>query len=310
MKKCHMIVLAIAAWLSIASTAQAEPPLLAMQRPHLLGSYVFAPVPVGLLTWQASDPAPGTTQAAATSDVVPTDTVVSAQPPYASAVTNVVAGNYTVLIPSSISGTTNGWFKIKYGSTTSLLVGPIPGLQTTYTGLYGGATTPTGNNYGLRIQNDGTTAVLSGTSVVALAIGSANAFYCNSSASCVATGLQATGLTDTGVFTVTGATVLASPQTIACGTGGTQTVAATPTSGLIVTSGTLASNCTIDFSTNATSGDFTLDMSGVTLGTSFGVIFKNGTSSSATFLSGSVITTGDTMAHVWTHGANTLAVTY
>jgi hypothetical protein len=99
--------------------------------------------------------------------------------------------------------------------------------------------------------------------------------------------------------------------TIACGTGGTQTVTAAQavTPGLIVTSGTLSSNCTLDFGTNATNGWFQLDMSGVTLGATFGVIFKNGTASSTTFLSTNVLA-GGTLATVWTHGTNTLATSY
>jgi hypothetical protein len=103
------------------------------------------------------------------------------------------------------------------------------------------------------------------------------------------------------------AIVLGSPQTIACGTGGALNVAAAPTAGIIVTSGTLSSNCTINFATNAASGLFTIDMSGVTLGATFGVVFANG-SATKTYLSSSVLS--GTLATVWTHGTNTLAVNF
>ena len=96
----------------------------------------------------------------------------------------------------------------------------------------------------------------------------------------------------------------ASSGTIACGTGGTQVVPAG--FGFAVTSGVLTSNCVLDFTTNNT-GEFLLDMSGVTLGATFGVTFKNGTASK-TFLSANVLS--DTLAHVYTYGANTLAASY
>jgi hypothetical protein len=95
-------------------------------------------------------------------------------------------------------------------------------------------------------------------------------------------------------------------STLACGTGGTQTVAAN-SFGVTVTTGTLSSNCIIDFSTNGPTGFFIVDLSGATPGASFGIEFKNG-SSTKTYLSSGVV--AGTMALVWTHGANTLAVNY
>ena len=127
-------------------------------------------------------------------------------------------------------------------------------------------------------------------------------------ANATSTGLAVTGaLSSTTTLTLSGALVLNSPQTISCSTGGSFNVAATPTPGIIVTSGTLSSNCTIAFATNASTGLYTLDMSGVTLGTSFGVVFTNGTATK-TYLSSSVLS--GTLATVWTHGANTLAVNF
>ncbi len=96
------------------------------------------------------------------------------------------------------------------------------------------------------------------------------------------------------------------PNTLACGTGGTQVVAAN-TFGVVVTTGTLTSNCILDFATNAYSGLYLVDLSGATPGASFGIQFKNG-SATNTYLSSGVIS--GTLALVWTHGANTLAVSY
>jgi hypothetical protein len=48
-------------------------------------------------------------------------------------------------------------------------------------------------------------------------------------------------------------------------------------------------------------------MSGVTLGATFGVVFTNGTATK-TYVSSSVLS--GTLATVWTHGTNTLAVNF
>jgi hypothetical protein len=94
--------------------------------------------------------------------------------------------------------------------------------------------------------------------------------------------------------------------TFACGTGGTQTISAGITGG-DVTSGTLSSNCILDFSTNASNQITMLNMAGAIPGSTFGIEFKNGTATK-TFLSTSAI--AGTLAIVWTWGANTLAVLY
>jgi hypothetical protein len=150
--------------------------------------------------------------------------------------------------------------------------------------------TPSSSNYTLAGGNSFTT--LQAVSTVQLAAGGTSLLTGTSSAIALAKPLT-----------------FSAPPTIACGTGGTQTVPAGSSPGLLVTSGTLSSNCTVDFSTNATTGYFVLDMSGVTLGATFGVNFKNGTSTSTTITSSNVLA-GATMAHVWTHGTNTLSVSY
>ncbi len=97
-------------------------------------------------------------------------------------------------------------------------------------------------------------------------------------------------------------------STLACGTGGTQTVA-TNSFGITVTTGTLTSNCIIDFSTNGPKGSFFVDLSGATVGATFGIVFKNGSTSSPTYTTVNH-TSGNTLATVWTHGPSTLAVSY
>jgi hypothetical protein len=138
--------------------------------------------------------------------------------------------------------------------------------------------------------------------------------FANSFLSVATTGLYQFGFNNAAKVTISqSATTLSntliggSPPTIALGTGGTQTVPANCPPQVTVTSGTFTSNGTIDFSTNATSGIFFLDMSGVTLGASFGVVFKNGTATK-TYLSSSVIS--GTLAIVTTTGVNTLAVNF
>jgi hypothetical protein len=92
-------------------------------------------------------------------------------------------------------------------------------------------------------------------------------------------------------------------STYACGTGGTEVIGANAF-GVVVTTGTLTSNCVLNFATNDPTGIFYVDMSGVTLNATFGIVFENGTATQ-TVLSTS---NAGTLATVWTHGANTLAV--
>ncbi len=92
---------------------------------------------------------------------------------------------------------------------------------------------------------------------------------------------------------------------IVCGTGGTQTITAAQaiTPGLTVTTGTLSSPCILDFSTNASTGFYVVDTTGVGTITTQNLEFKNGTqtqSLSALPAGGAVL--------VWTHGTNHIVV--
>jgi len=97
----------------------------------------------------------------------------------------------------------------------------------------------------------------------------------------------------------------ATPTAIACGTGGTQTISAAQalTPGLTVTTGTLSSPCVLDFSTNAATGWFVVDVTGVGTISVQNLQFKNGTQTQSL----SAIPAGG-LVSVWTHGANHIAV--
>ena len=103
-----------------------------------------------------------------------------------------------------------------------------------------------------------------------------------------------------------------SPNTVVCGTGGTQTVSAAQAilPFFLVTTGTLSSNAIVDFGTNAVTGFFIVDLSGVgTLG-AFTLGFKNGTTTktiSATQLT-NLIATGASAAMIATYGTNNITI--
>jgi hypothetical protein len=103
-----------------------------------------------------------------------------------------------------------------------------------------------------------------------------------------------------------------SPNTVAGGVGGTQTISAAQSiiPFFLLTTGTLTSNVVVDFGTNAVTGYFIIDVSGVgTLG-AFTVGFKNGTTTktiTATQLA-NLVATGATAVQVWTYGTNNITL--
>src|ERR1019366_3177677 len=103
-----------------------------------------------------------------------------------------------------------------------------------------------------------------------------------------------------------------SPNTVACGTGGTQTISAAQAviPFFLVTSGTLGSNCIIDFGTNAVTGMYVVDLSGLGSLATFTLGFKNGTTTktiSATQLT-ALIGTGASGAQIFTFGTNNITI--
>lgn len=280
------------------------------------------------LRWIAGATAPLLDQATAASDVPTAALTIQSQAPFASASTNVQGGDVNIIVAPSlpISGATptgavrlwsNGYnfatFGIKNldsenGNMGMVWLGGAAAVPTTNSSDYAFASNLVGfsdvetyinaSNGAIHFQTGATDgALFNGSSLFA------------ASDNAVSLGFSGRSFSDVETYTldVKGAITLDSPNTIACGTGGTHTVGATPSPGLIITSGTLASNCVIDFSTNASTGFFTLDMSGVTLGATFGVQFKNGTATK-TYTSSGIIS--GTLATIWTHGTNTLAVNF
>lgn len=260
-----------------------------------------SPIPItpANLQYTAATTSPLLSQATQTSDIATNDITIQSQGPFASASTNLNAGNVVLNTPAPVSGNTTAMLHVKSGGTDRWQIGDCAALAGANGGCMWGNPTRTATNFVLLATASGNTNVFNaGTTLdldvngTVVAAATANAFSVSNSTLSLSRQLLVT-----------------SPPTIACGTGGTQTVAANPPPGLIVTSGTLGSNCTIDFGTNATSGIFVLDMSGVTLGATFGVNFKNGSVTSTTITSSNVLA-GSTLATVWTHGANTLASSY
>lgn len=255
------------------------------------------------LKWTAAN-APAITQATALSDVATGNISLTPQAPFASAVTHLLGGNVVVNIPTSVGGAIGyGALQIKTGATSIFYIQPYADGAADYGGFYAGAVTPGGTNYLLLSDTAGTTAILNASTTDSLRIANVHVLDVTSGAVAIAGSIGGNGSTPL--------SLAATVSAIACGTGGTQTITAAQsiTPGLTVTSGTLSSNCVLAFGTNASNGWYQLDMSGVTLGASFGVQFTNGSASSTVITSANVLA-GATLAHVWTHGANTLAVQY
>lgn len=177
------------------------------------------------------------------------------------------------------------------GKTASSNIGtriaPLVGSETAYAGIWIGtnATSPSSGNYLFALSPAGTT-LFNGTAL-------------QLTGTLITQGIE--GQQSFPLFWVTTA------GAIACGTGGTQTVSAaqSATPGLNVTWTTLASNCVVDFTTNAVTGWYQVSLAGTSLGSST-LGFKNGTTtrtiSAAQFtaLTGS----GFSGVTVWPHGTN------
>ena len=172
--------------------------------------------------------------------------------------------------------------------------------------LYFGGVTSSASNYGLHLSSTATTLNAIGGNNILFAVGAVNQATLNTAAFSV--GVPIGGLSTT-PLSFKGQT---SPNTVACGTGGTQTVSAAQAiiPFFLLTTGTLASNAVVDFSTNAPTGTFFIDLSGVGALGAFTLGFKNGTktltltAAQLTALQG----TGSTGLQVMTNGANAITL--
>lgn len=260
-----------------------------------------APAPASTIQWGTAVTAPTLNQASESSALKGADILI--QPQQSTFAGGNTGGGNLIANMQVPTGTGNeALLEVTRGGVFNSAIGPYISAGGSFGALYlGPGITPsalnptviqgTGNTY-LNVPGIGTINFTEGVTTNFLQLsGGLAAFYVP-----IGGGTAPFNFADT-------------PTVIACGTGGSQPISAAEslTPGLIVTSGTLTSNCVLNFTTNGFNGYYILDMSGVTLGATFGVTFTNG-SATKTYLSSSVL--AGTLAIVWTHGANTLAVTF
>lgn len=206
----------------------------------------------------------------------------------------------------SATAGTGGFVQIANTSGTLARLGLLSGQSgTTYGALYPGNVTPGASNYVMYWQNTGSTGPTS------LQFASSSAIGLNTGGSArvqVAAGGLSLAIPIAGL----GTTPLslsgeASPNTVACGTGGTQTISAAQA--IIpffqVTGGTLTSDCILDFGTNGVTGlwEIAVPAAGFTSLNGHNLSIKNGT----TTLSYAALPT-HALIDVRTFGTNSLAV--
>lgn len=216
----------------------------------------------------------------------------------------------TVIQPAattSFSGITGGDVTCTSGGncTVSTVGGALAAVATT-------GSLPVLGTAGTQIST--TSADTSITTTHTLVLNATGATYINgNSVPLLAGGSYALDVTSTGIefnqpvggFGSTPFSWSATASAIACGTGGTQTITAAQaiTPGLTVTTGTLSSPCILDFSTNASTGFYVVDTSGVGTINVNNLEFKNGTQTQSL---GALPAGGAVL--VWTHGTNHIVV--
>jgi hypothetical protein len=263
-----------------------------------------APAPASTITWGTAVTAPQLTQASESSATKGADMLFTAQQSTYS-LGGQGGGNFVFNVQTPVTTGAEAGINLNRGGNDIAWLGGYPGAAP-LVGLWlgNGTATPPITGAVFTLIGDGTSAYLNAPGsggLLHLRVTDVDEMMLSSSV--ISMGLAVGGLAAVPFSWSTTAAA------IACGTGGTQTITAAQaiTPGLIVTSGTLSSNCTLDFSTNASTGYYVLDMTGVTLGATFGVVFKNGTTTK-TYLSSSILS--GTLAIVWTHGTNNLAVNF
>jgi hypothetical protein len=258
-----------------------------------------------LLEWLSTIATPKLTQIGAASDVATTNLTIAAQAPFSGATgTNRNPGNLQLQVAAAAgAGTQQGFVQVQSANANYVQMGQLA-VASSYGVIWLSNLTPSGTNYAL--ASNGSITVLSAPTTLDLAI--AGTVDVTLNASLLSIGKPVGGL-GTFPYQWSGQT---SPNTVACGTGGTQTISAAQS--IIpffqVTTGTLTSNAIVDFGTNAVTGWFVIGLSGVgTLG-AFTLGFKNGTTTrtiTATQLA-NLIATGATMAVVVTSGTNNIDI--
>lgn len=227
---------------------------------------------------------------------------------------NILAGASPILVQPNAGSTslsidvTGAVIGKTASSNIGMRIAPLIGSETAYVGEWVGAAAlaPSSGNY---------TWAYSGSSGLSFMASTGGVSFSGP--------VSATTLATTGTLAVGGAvggngaapfrwSGQTSPNTVACGTGGTQTISAAQSiiPFFLVTTGTLSSNCIVDFGTNAVTGYFTVDLSGVGALGAFTLGFKNGTTTktiSSTQLT-NLIATGASGAVIATYGTNNITI--
>ena len=267
------------------------------------------------ITWTASTTAPGLVQTAQTSDAATQNLTIQPQGPYASAVTNVAPGNLNINFPAPISGSNYGAVNFQSGGSTKLSLQMPPSNNTaTFTTADSLTIQTTGANEDVAIE-----AVASGgqvylvSNIINLAAGITNFNTGGESTKNViqpGTSIQfgdPVGGYSTTPFNWLGQT---SPNTVALGTSGSTTISAAQAiiPFFLITTGTTSGTVTADFSTNASTGWFICDLSGVGNISGGSLVLKNGTGSVT--ITSTVLTAlraaGKTGVCVVTYGTNNI----
>jgi hypothetical protein len=261
------------------------------------------------VTFGKSVSAPTISVSTQTTDVAPPTLLFQAGAPWASAVTHVAPGPIVFNIPLPASGTAYGYTEFQNGGTPSGGLMAYPGIPSY--GLFSlGNSVPSTSNYVL--IGNGTTVSLNGSPVLLTTNATTQV-----SVSTTGVGLnQPLAGLGTNPFAWKGET---SPNTVACSTGGTQTISAAQSiiPFFLVSAGVLTSNCTLDFSTNASTGSFHVSFGSpasplvtATDLASFSLLIKNGTTSYT--VTAAVLTalqaTGKNGYVVDTYGTNNLTL--
>jgi hypothetical protein len=215
-------------------------------------------------------------------------------------------GNFRVNFQAPTGAGVEAGIRGYRGAVNTFYIGQIPGLPG-YASIYLGGTGITlDTGHPFFYSPDGVNNTLNAYTSASLAIGTTAGMTLTSTTLGIGAklgGLSTTPLAFSGQ---------SSPNTVACGTGGTQTISAAQAiiPFFLVTTGTLSSNAVVDFSTNASTGYFVVDISGVGTITGFTLGFKNGTTTktiSSTQLT-ALIGTGSTALQVWTYGTNNITI--
>jgi hypothetical protein len=162
---------------------------------------------------------------------------------------------------------------------TSGINAPVTSELAAASGSVASATGATGQTMTIQAQagqqETGTTSIGGAGGILALSAGVGGAGTSANGKAGVIAMLGGVGGSGIAPYTWSGQ---ASPNTVACGAGGTQTISAAQAiiPAFLITYGTLTSACTIDFTTNAPAGHFEVFASGTSLG-AFSLSFKNGT---------------------------------